>query len=331
MRSLKLLVLPALLAAGVMAPSGASALTVGISENNFQMFSDPLFQPLGVKHTRMVVSYNVVQAAAAGDDEINRVTNYINFANAAGVEPLISFEHARGNAAVDCKKKTNFDLPHCRLPTTTEYQEAIAAFLTRFPTVKVISPWNEWNHYTQPTSRDPKRAAAFTDIATKVCDALNRGCKIVVMDVLDQADSAKAKKPTFKSSIKLIKKFKSALRSKRKICGLHNYSDTNRFRDAGTKTLIKAMGCSEIWLTETGGLYDFGSFWSKSTRKGCSTASDCQLKATKYLFNTLVKKNKKIKRLYVYTWFGGVTPRFDAGLVAGGKPRKAYNEVKKRI
>ena len=45
----------------------------------------------------------------------------------------------------------------------------------------------------------------------------------------------------------------------------------------------------------------------------------------------LAKRNKRIKRLYVYTWFGKVTPRFDAGLVANGTPRSAYYEVRKRL
>ncbi len=45
----------------------------------------------------------------------------------------------------------------------------------------------------------------------------------------------------------------------------------------------------------------------------------------------LAQSIKAIKRLYVYTWFGGVTSRFDAGLVAGGKARKAYGEVRKRV
>ena len=44
---------------------------------------------------------------------------------------------------------------------------------------------------------------------------------------------------------------------------------------------------------------------------------------------SLAKKNKKIKRLYVYTWFGGVTPRFDAGLVADGIERTALAEIRK--
>jgi hypothetical protein len=45
----------------------------------------------------------------------------------------------------------------------------------------------------------------------------------------------------------------------------------------------------------------------------------------------LARGTKKVKRLYVYTWFGGVTSRFDAGLVARGKARKAYGEVRKRV
>ena len=93
---------------------------------------------------------------------------------------------------------------------------------------------------------------------------------------------------------------------------------------------MKALGCKEYWLTETGGLYDFGSFWSKKTYNGCTKASSCQVKATKYMF-TLAKKYKKIKRLYVYTWFGDVTPRFDAGLVADGQPRPALAEIRKYL
>ncbi len=83
-----------------------------------------------------------------------------------------------------------------------------------------------------------------------------------------------------------------------------------------------------MWLTETGGLYSFGSFKPSASR---------QLRATKFMFK-VARQDRRIKRLYVYTWFGfpapsgiSVSPRFDAGLVAGGKPRPAYREVKKRV
>jgi hypothetical protein len=335
MRSKLLVLFLSLIAlASLPAAASAAAAQVGISENNEELFGDPNFQALGVKTTRLVVSYNAVGAAFTGDDELSsRVAPYIAAADAAGVQPLIAFEHARGNAAVTCRK--SHSAPECKLPTAAQYETAIRAFLLAFPTVKVIAPWNEANHYSQPTSRNPKAAARFADIATRVCAELNRGCTVVVADVLDQADRAAAKKPTYKSTAKWIKRFRGALTSSRKVCGIHNYSDVNRFRTTGTAALMKALGCKQYWLTETGGLYDFASFWGKSARKAgkCKNPMACQLKATKYLFS-IVKKQKKVKRVYVYTWFGGAQPRFDAGIVKGKPgeattPRKAYAEVKK--
>jgi hypothetical protein len=44
----------------------------------------------------------------------------------------------------------------------------------------------------------------------------------------------------------------------------------------------------------------------------------------------VARQNRRIKRLYVYTFFGRVNS-FDSGLVANGKARPAYREVKKRV
>jgi hypothetical protein len=46
---------------------------------------------------------------------------------------------------------------------------------------------------------------------------------------------------------------------------------------------------------------------------------------------TIAKRYPRIKRLYVYTFFGRVTPRFDAGLVARGHPRPAYDYLRRRL
>ena len=296
------------------APAAApAALRIGIAENTPNLFSDPLFRDLGVKYARVVVSYNVM---TSGDDELQRVADYVNGAAALGVEPLITFEHARGAAEI-CRKRSNRRKRQCRLPTAKQYERSFKRFRARFPLVKTFAPWNEINHFTQPTSRKPKAAARFTDIARRNC----RGCKIVVADILDQPDRVNAKRPTYRSVTRYIKRFKRALKAPRTICGLHNYSDTNRFRDRGTKAIIKALKCKEIWLTETGGIYKFASFRASAKR---------QLRATRYMF-TLAKRNRRIKRLYVYTWFGAVTKRFDAGLVAHGTPRPSYYEVFKRL
>src|SRR5665809_36642 len=95
------------------APAAApAALKIGIAENKPNLFSDPLFTDLGVKYTRVVVSYNVM---TSGDDEQQRVADYVNGAASLGVEPLITFEHARGGAEI-CKKRSNRRKSQCRLP-----------------------------------------------------------------------------------------------------------------------------------------------------------------------------------------------------------------------
>jgi hypothetical protein len=322
---LRLLALLVVAAALLGLPAAASAkVTVGISENNAGMFADPLFTSLGAKHARIVVAYDVM--TAKGSDLASRVRPYLQAARAAKIEPLVSFEHHAGDANI-CNRRKNFKKAVCALPSPKKYQRNVKAFLKAFPWVRVISPWNEINHYTQPTSRDPKAAARFSDIVAKACGK----CTVVVADVLDQADRVSAKHPKYTRTLKYIRSFNGALKSRRAICGLHNYSDVNRFRTLGTKTLVDALGCKQVWLTETGGLYKFTSFWTASTMKGCSTSAACQLKATRYLCRKTVKVSRSIKRVYVYTWFGRTTPRFDAGLVAHGRPRLAYREVKKHL
>ena len=327
------LLLTVLLALWLPGTASAAAL-VGISENNQQMFTDPNFQALKVKTTRLVMAYDAVSAATKGDNELtDRVLPYLDNAKAAGVDVLVAFEHHRGDATI-CNKKKNRKKAACALPSVKAYAANVKAFLLARPEVHTIAPWNEANHFTQPTSRNAKRAAQFTDAAGKVCKQLKRKCTIVAADLLDQADNPSAKKPSFKATTKWIKTFRKGLKAKRTVCGIHNYSDVNRFRTVGLKALEKALGCKQYWLTETGGLFDFGSFWTKKTKKAgrCKTPSACQVKATKFLFSA-VKRDKKVKRVYVYTWFSGDQPRFDAGLVkgtAGGGatvPRPAYSVV----
>jgi hypothetical protein len=319
----RLLITTFAIAAALIVPASASAaFTTGISENSPAMFSDPLFTGLGVKSARVVVPWNVM---TANDGRLPGLQQYVQQADAQGVKVLVSFEHIRGEASI-CNKRSNFRKAVCKIPKLADYEREMRAFMAAFPTVKTISPWNEINHFTQGTSRDPRAAARFTDKWRQLCP----DCTIVAADVLDQADNPSAKNPTFRATARYIKRFRSFLKTPRTICGIHNYSDVNRFRSTGTRALMKALGCKQYWLTETGGLYKFGSFWSKKTKKGCKTNASCQLKATKYMFS-LAKSNKTIKALFIYTWFGAVTPRFDAGLVAAGKPRPAYNEVKKRL
>ena len=316
---LRLLVLVLALAALAVAAAPAAAQSraqIGISENSPHMFSDPLFQQLDVRYVRVVVSYDLMTRR---DDELARVAAYLDAAQAAGTQVLVAFEHSRGDAS-RCNLRRNQRRRVCALPSPRSYERNVRLFLERFRSqIRALSPWNEINHYTQPTSRNPRAAARFTDIARRLC----RGCQVVVGDFLDQANNVASRNPNYSRTEAYIRQWRRYLRSPRRLCGLHNYSDTNRFRDSGTRRLIRAMGCRQIWLTETGGLYRFGSFRTSASR---------QLRATRYLFDTLVRRNRKIKRVYIYTWFGASrSARFDAGLVNNGRPRPAYREVARRL
>ncbi len=315
MRSRLSLFLIAVLALLAVPAAAQAKLTVGIAENNPGMFDDPLFDQMGAKHARLVVSWNV---ATARNDEINRVIHYLQLAQLRGVTPLVTFEHARGDATI-CNRRKNRKKAQCKLPTAKQYEKSLRAFKKLFPQVRNVVAWNEINHFTQPTYKSPKAAAKFTTIARKVF----KGGTVVVADILDQADNVRAKRPTFRSTTRYIKAFRKAYKGPRSICGIHNYSDTNRFRSTGTKAIIKALGCKQIWLTEAGGLYKFVGYKANQSR---------QLKATKYMFK-VAKANKKIKRAYVYSWFGAPrSARFDSGIVGtDGKPRKAFAEVRKHV
>lgn len=327
-----------LIAAAVAVPASATARpVVGISDNRPAMLGDPLFTALDVKQVRIVVSYNAVSAGRKGDDEISaRVGPYIRGTAALGIKPLVAFEHARGNAASVCNKARNRRKAQCRLPTVAGYKAEITKFLTLFPTVDTVTPWNEENHYSQPTFRDPRRAAQFAKAAEQVCRELGRTCTIPTMDILDSGENQTSRHPTYKATAKYIKRLRSAYGKRPAVCGLHNYADVNRFRTSGTRALTRAMNCKRYWLTETGGLFDFASFWSRDTRRvgRCSTSAKCQAKATKFLFSKTLRAASHIDRLYIYNWFGGSEPRFDAGIVKGdgttatSTRRPAYDVVK---
>jgi hypothetical protein len=304
----KLLCLAALCAAGT-AAAPAQAVTYGISENQPRMFSDPLFTQLGVKYTRLVVSYDVMTNTQVDNgDELRNVTEYMAQAQAQGVRVLVSFNHSRGNF-LDCRKKSNRrKLRICKLPSVAEYRTNVKAFLDRFDP-ESVSAWNEINHSSQPTSKSPRRAAQFA----KVVHQLHSG-PVVDGDFLD-----------FRFSRKYAKKFRKALGRRPSICGLHNYVDVNRNQTKGTRGMMKALRCKKYWWTETGGQYKAAGFPNPSQTR--------QAKATKRMFKLARKWRRQTQRVYNYSFYGTPTDRFDAGLVdaSTGTARKSYTVFRNGI
>jgi hypothetical protein len=300
-----------LLAAAVLAGCGLAAapqksdaaVLVGIGEQDASMFTDPLFTKLGVKRARYFPSWNV----AFKPGEAAWLDQWLGQAQATGTEPLISFSAALGSG---CPTR------RCKLPTVREYTRAFQAFRARWPQVRVISPWNEANHRSQPTFKNPKRAAQFYNVVRANC----RGCTIIAADVIDEVNMER-----------WLKVFKKTAKKPR-LWGLHNYRDTNKRRGqrlGGTKRLLKAVR-GEVWLTETGGIVRFVLPNGATLFPFSESRADT---ATKRMFELAKRYRSRIKRLYIYQWKqSGRDNRFDAGLVdRDGTARPAYATVRKQL
>jgi hypothetical protein len=282
---------PLLLLGALVVPSTSEArFVVGIGDQHADTFSNPLFQQLGIRDARLIVPYDALSVPS----DLAQVDSWIAAARAAGVRPLITFNHSNRSPR--------------KLPSVKAYRRAFDAFRKRYPFIKYYSPWNEANHQSQPTYHRPQWAARYYNVVRSRC----RGCKIVALDVLDQG-----------GMIGYVKKFRRFAHGRPSIWGLHNYRDTNRFRTKGTRSLLRAVR-GQVWLTETGGIVRFTTNLPYSESRAA--------RATKFMFK-LARSNSRIKRLYIYAWKGEARgARFDAGLVSiTGVPRPAYFVVRKML
>ncbi len=222
-----------LLVSGEVAATPAQAFTLGIADQSPRMIDDPRFQALGVRHTRIVVPYNMMR-----DPEIyDRYAYVLEILRVQNLQVLVAFNHR-----VDS---------HTYLPSVAAYTRNFKAFRKAFPWITEYSPWNEANHSSQPTARRPARAAAYYNAVRANC----RDCQIVAADVLDQ-----------RGFEDWVRTFRRHARSP-KIYGLHNYSDVNRLNDTTVPRMRKAMKRGKLWLTETGGIVRLAMWWPYDERR----------------------------------------------------------------
>src|SRR4051794_38931491 len=124
MRSFPRLLLAAALTALIgAAPAVASDaalrhIPVGISDQNSLTFSNPLFAPLGMQYARYVTPWDVMKDPTSYDAQ--ELDEWLTAAGAAGVKPLVSFNHSTGD---DCPRSP------CHKPTAAQYRKMIDAFL----------------------------------------------------------------------------------------------------------------------------------------------------------------------------------------------------------
>jgi hypothetical protein len=189
-----------------------------------------------------------------------------------------------------------------KLPSAAEFRTAFRAFRKRYPDVEVYAPWNEINHVSQPTHDQPQRAAEYYNVVKAEC----AGCTVLAGDVLDQPGMTR-----------YLKRYSRHLDGDPRLWGLHNYADSNRFRDRGLQAM-QATVRGDIWLTETGGIVRFGRSFPHSEQRAA--------RAVAYALR-LARSNARVKRIYLYNWTGSKrTDRFDAGLIApDGTARPAFD------
>ena len=298
----------ALLTALLVAPAeGKSRYRVGIGEQSAALFSQQTFVDTRIKRVRYLVPWDWRHT----DGQRAEVAGYLAAARAARKDVFVTFTARRG-----CWDGRYSRAKECRAPSVRKFRKSFRNFRREYPWVRTYAPWNEANHASQPISRKPKRAAKYYNVVRKHC----RGCTIVALDVLDQS-----------GMVRYVKRFRRKARGKPRRWGLHNYSDVNRKRSKGTRSLLRAVR-GQVWLTETGGIVTFEPNFPHSPNRAALR--------TKYMFRLAKRYSKRrrgmksrITRIYPYAWFGEDRgARWDAGLVtADGTPRKGYRVFKRKV
>jgi hypothetical protein len=292
---IRLLSLSLLLTAALAAPAAAKAPIVGVGDQNPAMFSDPNFQKLGVKHSRITLSWDWYRHPWM----IAELDAWMAGAQANGVRPLVAFNRSWASNG------------HRKAPSLSAYRKTFRLVRERYPFVRDFSAWNEANHSSQPTSKKPRLAASYYNAMRRDC----RGCTIVAADVLDSKDM-----------LSWVKKFKKHAKGAR-IWGIHNYKDANDATGT-TKTLLRAVK-GQIWLTETGGILRLKP--ADGSRGGRKHTKAEQAKAIKRVYN-IAKSSRRIKRVYFYEWAQKKGNRWDSAFVErNGAVRPSYRALKRGL
>ncbi len=285
------------------AHAAASYLT-GIGDEHSAMFRSPLWQKLHMKIVRYIAPYDAVSHRSS----LNQAITFIQAAEIQHVQVLVSFYHS--------------EYTPTKLPSVATYQRDVQKFVRLFPHVRQYQSWDEANRGNVPGAFSSPSAAAsarYYQALIRVC----HGCTAIGLDVLDAANIG----PT----LSYISEFKHEIGRLRtvmpKIWGLHNYSDINRLESWRTRELVRALG-GQVWLTETGGLVQFGGAFPNRSGSGLTRAA----RVLKYMF-AVAASEPQIKRLYIYNWTGGTSrTRFDAGLLsAHDQPRAGYIVVCRQL
>ena len=264
----------------------------GVSEQGTAMFTDPCFRAFGIPTARLVVPWNAI------DTDPALLDGWLGAAAAAGVEPLVAFNRARVSRC-----------PHdpCERPDVAAYEAAVGRFLARYPWVHLITPWNEPNHQSEPTSRHPEAAAAYYGAVRRACPA----CTIVAGDVLDTDNM-----------LPWLGAYHAALSEEPKVWGLHNYHDTTHQLADGLESFLHAV-VGQVWLTETGGIVELRNGKGRVTHPYDEQRA---ANGVRQAFALARAHAARVRRVYIYNWQDRPNGYFTSGLLdASGRARAAFS------
>lgn len=307
------LLLPILVA--LLVPAGAQAaaekipIRVGISDQNVEMFDNPAYAEGGFKRVRYFIPWNAME----NKEQRLKARTFVKKARKEKQQILLHL------STDDFRSKKG------ELPTPREYKKQASRMVRYFRKIGVrdFGVWNEANHASQPTYRSPRRAAQYFRIMYREVKKRCKSCNVVALDVLDQRGVEKYMRSFYKE-------LSPTYRRRATVIGLHNYGDVNRKRTKYTRSMIKTARKnskrSRIWLTETGGLVNFGKSFPYSEKRAKSRLSTMFSLANKF-------RRSGVERLYIYNWKGAEPgARFDAGLTnADGSPRAGLTYVIKKV
>src|SRR3954462_7331886 len=255
-RSLALLTATAALAVLALAPAAAQARTdirVGIGDQQVAMFDNPAFQRAKFKRVRYFVAWNAMDDAA---QRLGARAQAVR-ARQSGISVLI---HVSTDDT--CIKKAH-------LPSVSAYRSKVGRLVRYFRGLGVrdFGAWNEANHASQPTYRSPTRAADFFREMYRLVKGRCRTCAVIALDVLDQTGVERYMRSFYRH-------LSSTYRRRATVVGIHNYGDVNRRRTTFTRNIIRQAhhynGRAKFWVTETGGIVNFGRSFPCSTTRAAS-------------------------------------------------------------
>jgi hypothetical protein len=282
------LIIPASLRSATAAVHSATSgvhPVIGIGDGKPDLFKDPRFLALGIKHVRYDMSWDALsdpkQRAAA--------TRWLTAAKADGMSVLLTIDHSKRTIykRVPGKKKLQPFGQSRVMPTTADYRKAFLAVRARFPWVTEFATWDETNCYCEVSYNKETQVASYYRALRSACSK----CTILAAEFLDVPKHYGIPMTTW------ARAFIKAAGSQPQYWGLNNYEDANHLASGQTRALLAAVH-GNIWLAETGGIVSRHNGSHADFPQNAAHAAV----VNHYVLSTLGSLSPRIQRIYLYEW-----------------------------